>query len=227
MLFSLNASSIFADWNSSEYIQKYKGRVGQWVNISSRQDLSNILVKVGSQHSDFTRINGTNFIYGTFLFVPYSDLYINEFKISEMLQIKFSVKEDEFICPLLSANRISSSFGIRNGCLHPGVDIPAVRGTPIVAAMDGKVVSAAYIAGHGNSVFIEHRNNYYTRYSHASIMIVKPGDYVKKGQVIAFVGTTGNSTGNHLHFEIRYNDIPLNPFDFFPVKNIEVIKNLK
>jgi len=213
-------SSLSAE-NNYDYIQEYKGKVGQWRNISTNQELNGILTEVGTKPSEFTKINGTNIIYRTYMFIPFSDTYFNELKASGALQQKVADREDEPIWPIKSINKISSSFGIRWGQLHTGIDLPAHRGTPVVAVMDGKIISASYVSGHGKSINIEHRNNYYTRYSHNSIMLVQSGDYVKKGQVIAFVGSTGNSTGNHLHFEIRYNDIPLNPLDFLPVKNLE------
>ena len=225
-LFFQGINFLYADHNY-DYIQEYKGKVGQWKNISSQQELNIVLAQVGTKFSEFTRINGTNFIYRNYMFIPYSDAYINELKASGAFQLKVSGKDDELIWPISSIDKISSSFGIRWGQLHTGIDLPAHRGTPVVAVMDGKIISASYVSGHGKSINIEHRNNYYTRYSHNSVMLVQNGDYVKKGQVIAFVGSTGNSTGNHLHFEIRYNDIPLNPLDFLPVKQLEVFANFK
>jgi murein DD-endopeptidase MepM/ murein hydrolase activator NlpD len=227
-LFLSGTGLLYAEENNIyTYIQEYKGRVGQWKNISSQQELISTLDSVGTKYNEFTKINGTNFYYRTYLFIPYSNTYINELKATGGLQMKFSGKEDDLIWPIYSIDKISSSFGIRWGQLHTGIDLPATKGTPVVAVMDGKVISASYVSGHGKSINIEHRNNYYTRYSHNSVMIVQAGEYVKKGQVIAFVGSTGNSTGNHLHFEVRYNDIPLNPLDFLPVKELEVFANFK
>jgi murein DD-endopeptidase MepM/ murein hydrolase activator NlpD len=210
-----------------DYIQEYKGKVGQWKIISTNQELNDVLNTVGTKYAEFTRINGVNVVYRSYMFIPFSDPYIKELRASGALQMKVSGRDDELIWPLSSIDKISSAFGIRWGQLHTGIDLPSQRGTPVVAVMDGKVISASYVSGHGKSINIEHRNNYYTRYSHNSVMLVQPGEYVKKGQVIAFVGSTGNSTGNHLHFEIRYNDIPLNPLDFLPVKDIKVYANYK
>jgi murein DD-endopeptidase MepM/ murein hydrolase activator NlpD len=93
------------------------------------------------------------------------------------------------------------------------------------------VLSTVYAGGYGLTVEIEHRNNYTTKYAHLSVMFVKKGEFVKKGQLIALVGTTGNSTGPHLHFEIRSNDIPLDPLDFLPrrdsIKILHTLKNWK
>ncbi|MCL2025750.1 MAG: M23 family metallopeptidase, partial [Leptospirales bacterium] len=88
--------------------------------------------------------------------------------------------------------------------------------------------SCSYNGGHGNTILVAHKNNFYTRYSHNSENLVKPGDEVKKGQIIALAGSTGNSTGPHLHFEIRFNDIPLNPLDFLPTdEDIVIVKHTK
>ncbi len=88
----------------------------------------------------------------------------------------------------------------------------------IVAVMDGRVLSTRYDGGFGRTICMEHRDNFFTRYAHCDVILVKDGDFIRKGQLIGLVGSTGTSTGNHLHFEIRYNDIPLNPLDFLPYK---------
>lgn len=110
--------------------------------------------------------------------------------------------------PLPGHKRISSNYGWRN-CpyhgreLHSGIDIPAPNGTPIKAAAGGKVVLAGYNGSYGNCVIISHGKGIWTLYGHASSVTVKKGQEVKAGQTIAKVGSTGNSTGPHLHFEVR------------------------
>jgi murein DD-endopeptidase MepM/ murein hydrolase activator NlpD len=118
--------------------------------------------------------------------------------------------ESGFIWPLNDVSRITSAFGMRTGQLHVGIDLPAYKGTPIVAAMDGCVEYAHYEPRYGKLICIGHRDNFNTRYSHNSEIFVKKGDF------IGYVASTGHSTGNHLHFEIRFKDIPLNPIDFLP-----------
>ena len=113
------------------------------------------------------------------------------------------------------SGRISSRYGanesIRNHT-HKGLDIAASNGTPIVAAADGVVTYAQYNSGgYGNLVKISHGNGVETYYGHCSKLYVKVGQTVKAGDTIAAVGSTGNSTGNHLHFEIRLNDKQVNP----------------
>ena len=89
--------------------------------------------------------------------------------------------------------------------MHTGVDLASPRGTPIYAAGDGIVEKAGWSSGYGNYTLLRHVNGYETGYGHQSKIIVKPGDKVRQGQLIGYVGSTGNSTGNHLHFEIKIN----------------------
>jgi murein DD-endopeptidase MepM/ murein hydrolase activator NlpD len=103
---------------------------------------------------------------------------------------------------------VSSPFGVRRGGrsrrghFHDGIDIPAPRGTSIVAALDGKVVSAASQRGYGKTVTIDHGNGFVTRYCHCLGFSVKVGGHVRRGQKIATVGRTGRATCNHVHFSV-------------------------
>ena len=114
----------------------------------------------------------------------------------------------------------SSSFGYRidpftgQNAFHEGVDFPADAGTPVVAAASGKVVFAGEQPQYGKMVEIDHGNGLVTRYAHASQLNVRDGDLVLRGQRVATVGSTGRSTGPHLHFEVRLNGVPQNPARF-------------
>jgi murein DD-endopeptidase MepM/ murein hydrolase activator NlpD len=124
--------------------------------------------------------------------------------------------------PLPSSGRISSGFIHRKNPVtgkaefHKGIDIPAPYGSDIVAAEGGTVISATtgYGGGYGNHLVISHGNGLSTLYGHCSSLVAKQGQTVKKGQVIAKVGSTGNSTGNHLHFEVRVNGTPTDPMPY-------------
>ncbi len=113
--------------------------------------------------------------------------------------------------------RVSSAFGVRHDPLHgglrrhAGVDIAAPQGTPIAAAAAGTVVFAGRRGGYGNLVEIEHADGQRTRYAHTARMLVKVGDEVKPGQAIATVGSTGRSTGPHLHFEVKKDGARIDP----------------
>jgi murein DD-endopeptidase MepM/ murein hydrolase activator NlpD len=121
--------------------------------------------------------------------------------------------------PVASGN-LGSLFGFRidpiNGgsAMHTGLDFQAATGTPIVAAAGGVVVTQEFHPAYGNMVEIDHGNDLITRYAHASQVFVKKGDLIKRGKKIAEVGTTGRSTGPHLHFEVLVQSIPQDPQKF-------------
>lgn len=125
-----------------------------------------------------------------------------------------------FKFPLATYTRISSEFGVRTDPLlgvqsfHSGVDFAAPKGTAIYAAYDGKVAAAAYSSSMGNYVMIDHGDGLYTIYMHASVLYVKKDDIVVRGETIAGVGTTGRSTGNHLHFTVRLNGEYVSPWNY-------------
>ena len=106
-------------------------------------------------------------------------------------------------------NRISPFSGILT--FHEGLDIAAQTGTPIVAPADGVVIKAGFGTGYGNMVEISHGYGIKTIYGHNSRLNVKPGQRVKRGDVIAYLGDSGSSTGPHLHYEVRVNGLPVNP----------------
>ncbi|HET8728173.1 MAG TPA: M23 family metallopeptidase [Alphaproteobacteria bacterium] len=119
--------------------------------------------------------------------------------------------------PLQGGGRLTSRFGWRvhpifhTKKLHTGVDLASPRGTPIYAAGDGVVERAGWSSGYGQFTLIKHANGYETGYGHQSKIVVKPGEKVRQGQIIGYVGSTGNSTGPHLHFEIRVNSRYVDP----------------
>jgi len=119
----------------------------------------------------------------------------------------------------------SSNFGFRidpftgQQSMHEGIDFPAEAGTAIVAAASGKVVAAEWHPQYGKMVEIDHGNGLISRYAHASSLLVKEGDLVVAGQRIAAVGTSGRSTGPHLHFEVRLNGVAQNPARFLQASN--------
>jgi murein DD-endopeptidase MepM/ murein hydrolase activator NlpD len=123
------------------------------------------------------------------------------------------------------AGRPSSGYGLRmdpiKGGLqrHPGVDLPAVIGTPVSAAAGGTVTHAGPAGTYGNLVTIKHENGFETRYAHLSEVDVKEGAKVAPGELVGKVGTTGYSTGPHLHFEVRHDGKVLDPADLLPPLN--------
>lgn len=126
--------------------------------------------------------------------------------------------------PVLAGYR-SSSYGWRSDpftgfkAFHEGLDFPATKGTPILAAADGIVIASRRTPAYGNLVKIDHGAGLETRYAHASKLLVKVGERVVKGQKIALVGSTGRSTGPHLHYEIRLNGAALDPRRYLDKKS--------
>ena len=122
--------------------------------------------------------------------------------------------------PVPGSSRISSNFGSRWGRHHDGIDIPARTGSHIVSVDNGVVVySGKRLGAYGNITVIAHKNGLFSVYAHANKNYTVKGQKVHKGQVIATVGSTGRSTGPHLHFEIRRNSKALNPKNFVSYKS--------
>lgn len=119
--------------------------------------------------------------------------------------------------PIAAQSQLSSTYGWRRHpflaepSVHEGLDFAAPQGTPILAASGGLVRTAANHGSFGNLIEIDHGEGLVTRYAHAKVLLVKKGDLVRRGQMIARVGSTGLSTGPHLHFEVRLHDKPLDP----------------
>ena len=119
--------------------------------------------------------------------------------------------------PLKSYAYVSSEYGPRWGTTHTGIDFAAKAGTHIYSWRDGKVTFAGWSGGYGNFIIIDHGNGFVTRYAHCSKIAVTKGQTVSQGQIIGYVGTTGNSTGNHLHFEIKVNGRFVNPRNYLSI----------
>lgn len=124
---------------------------------------------------------------------------------------QYADSEGLFIWPVPASKKVSSFFGQRKGRHHDGVDIPAVTGTNIVASRKGIVTFAGRMRGYGKVVILKHAGGYHTVYAHNNKNFVSKGKTVNQGEVIAQVGSTGRSSGPHLHFEIRRNNKVRNP----------------
>ena len=119
-----------------------------------------------------------------------------------------------FVWPLQGV--LTSPFGPRDGRMHEGIDIGGATGQPVVASAAGTVLLARYYSGYGNAVIVDHGEGVTTLYGHLNGFGVMEGDRVSQGQLIGVVGSTGHSTGPHLHFEIRVAGVPLDPLPFLP-----------
>lgn len=120
----------------------------------------------------------------------------------------------------LEGSNLTSSYGMRTHPVlggrrrHKGVDLAAPKGTPIFATADGIVGRAEWFSSYGLYVEIAHGANLETRYAHMSRLAVAPGERVRKGEIIGYVGSTGRSTGPHLHYEVRIDGIAVNPIPY-------------
>lgn len=157
--------------------------------------------------------------------IALNDKIVSDNKVSEKVVLKpqdkvilYGTKVPQVVSniniSLPSRGTITSNFGNRWGKMHCGIDIGADIGTSIYAAIEGKVVYAGFETGYGNVVKLQHSNDLMTIYGHCSKLLVKVSQYVSKGSKIAEVGNTGNSTGPHLHFEVRKDGVPINPINF-------------
>ncbi len=127
--------------------------------------------------------------------------------------------------------RVTSSFGQREdpfngeGAFHAGLDISAPNGTVVRATADGVVNSAAMVSGYGREVIVDHGHGVHTVYGHLSGMLVMDGQHVTRGQIVGYVGQSGRSTGPHLHYEVRINNVPVNPHKYLRSTFAEMAAN--
>ena len=116
--------------------------------------------------------------------------------------------------------QVTGSFGERidpfngEGAFHSGVDISANVGSPVIAPADGMVTFADFLGGYGRAIMVDHGHGISTRYGHLSSFAVTAGQYIHRGDTIGYVGLSGRSTGPHLHYEVRINDVPVNPYKY-------------
>ncbi len=141
-------------------------------------------------------------------------------RLATLLRLKGVVSQMPLARPMSGEHDFTSNFGYRTDpftrglAMHTGVDFRAEPGSPILATAPGKVVAAEYNGGYGNMVEVEHANGLSTRYAHMSAISVSVGQTVKAGSVLGKVGSTGRSTGPHLHYETRINEEPVDPARF-------------
>jgi len=206
-----NHSNIFAF--DDVLFQQYNGKVGRWIFAGNKIRLNEYIHEFGSSASEVAMLNPQT--ANTYFFIPYSKSYIAALGKNGFKQTFLSASPDSWIWPIEAGIQISSRFGHRGIDFHTGIDIPAERGTLVRATKEGLVSFVGYNGGYGNAVDIMHLDNFMTRYGHITVILVRQGDFVRKGQVIALSGSTGNSTGSHVHYEIRCDDVPLDPLEFY------------
>ena len=218
---------------------------GTVVTLSATQTLLDVALEYGLSGAELARLNGLNSLGGEAglkVFLPavaLANLEVPETvsRVSVEPRVVHEVEQLELLthaAPLLATydpapvafawpvrGRISSRYGQRNisvggNTFHGGVDVAASQGTPVAAAQAGKVVLAGWMGAYGYAVFINHGQETQTRYAHLSEISTQVGAYVYGGETIGRVGSTGASTGPHLHFELRFGGRSVDPLGYLP-----------
>ncbi len=191
-------------------------RSGQYVYVEKSSEVNKVAKNYGVTVNELKTANPNKSFKGReWIFIP-SKVGIAYFlKDTYVIEDYRGLGSGRFVWPVPHFYRVSSHFGPRGRKHHDGIDIPAPRGTPIIAADTGVVIySDNGIRGYGNMIVIAHGDDIFTVYAHNRKNKVDKGDRVDKGQVIGLVGNTGRSTGPHLHFEIRVKNKVRNPAQF-------------
>lgn len=201
---------VFVD---NSYIQRYSGRFGRWV--SPGRSLESYANDFQTTVDEIRRINHFEVDTGGFVFIPMSDDYyrglLDEGRGRRILQID----PRKLLWPVEDPY-YTSRYGKRFHRLHQGLDIGCAVNTIVVAAEAGVIKRRGRYGAMGKAITIQHDNGLETWYAHNNIILVNEGDRVAKGQIISYSGNTGRTTGPHLHFEVRYLNVAMNPEDFLP-----------
>ena len=134
---------------------------------------------------------------------------------------------DVWLLPVQTQFQITTVYEMRWGAFHFGVDMAAPYGTPYYAAHAGTVTLARYEGGYGNAIRIDHGNGIETVYGHSSKLLVTEGQHVEAGQMLGLIGSTGYSTGNHLHFEVTVNGEHADPMAYLLAHGVDIAKRLE
>jgi LysM repeat protein len=193
-------------------------RSGQHVQWTSEKTLEEIALEQGLSVEDIKKLN-PNIRRGEWLFVPNKVGFLRILDNTYIVEDYSALGQGEYMWPVPKVRKISSGFGHRWGKKHEGIDIPAPIGTPVIAVKEGVIkYSDQKIRGYGKMIVIEHPGKVFSVYAHLNKLMVRAGDKVKKGQMIAHTGNTGRSTGPHLHFEIRIKNQARDPAKFVSLK---------
>jgi murein DD-endopeptidase MepM/ murein hydrolase activator NlpD len=200
-----------------------KGREGVYHVVERHQTLYRICKTYGIDLKAVASLNGipdpSKIETGQRIFIPGAkkvlkvEIYIDDVAAEQAGKSKIVYKELDFIWPV--EGKVTDTFTEMESKKHQGIDISSPLGTPIKASNAGKVIySNNGVKGYGNLIILRHSEEYVTVYAHNEENLVEEGTWAEKGQIIGKVGQTGRASGPHLHFEIRKNNKPVNPFLF-------------
>jgi LysM repeat protein len=203
-------------------------RDGFYYTVRNGDNLYRIGLRYGVPHREIARANHVHDVHaiavGTRLWIPGRGAVSTPparpaagprlDSVRKRIHREARVDRLRFLWPV--RGRITSGFGRRGGRPHEGIDISARRGTAIHAAEAGKVIHSGRLGAYGKVVIVKHEGSYRTVYAHARRLDVRKGQFVERGQKIAEVGTTGNATGPHVHFELRDRETPRDPMLYLP-----------
>lgn len=192
---------------------------GRYIQLDKNETVDSLAKKNKTATWEIIEANpGKSLQKGAWVFIPEKKGLSSHFhsgRVPTSMSPKATQKfyeDTDFAWPVPSSRRVSSKFGRRWGKGHQGIDIAAKGGTSIVSIDDGVVVySGRGLGGYGNLTVISHDNGFFSVYAHARKNFTRKGERVYRNQVIALVGKTGRSTGNHLHFELRRNSTAIDP----------------
>ncbi len=196
----------------NEFIQSYRGRLGRWVRAGSGT-MQSLAEEFQTSVEEIREINDDFEGARSMFFIPmgldtYNDL-VQEGKGRRVLKID----PRRLLWPV-DDPKYTSRYGMRRGQNHNGLDLACPPNTVVLAVDDGVVTHSSWFGALGQAVAIRHENGLVTWYGHNNMLFLKVGESVKRGQAIAFSGNTGRSTGPHVHFEVRFQNIAMNPEDF-------------
>jgi len=222
IVFLLFTVSLFSNTNrlrvsiDNKYIQTYKNKQGRWIlnqGYTSAKKLMALALEYQTNVEEIKKLNPN--LNKRSIFVPFGEDYLqNLLKQGYGRQI-FDIDPRKLLWPVEKPD-FTSRFGRRFGQDHTGLDMAVPIGTPVVAAHDGIVKKTGWMGGYGLTIIIQHYDGRETLYAHLSEILLEENEEVSMGQIIGLSGNTGRSTGPHLHFEVRFENIALNPEDFLP-----------
>lgn len=196
----------------NEHIQTFRGKLGKWLT-PDRNNLQSLAQYSGTSAADILAINDGKFSASSYMFIPYGEPLLKQLLQDGKGRRIQRIGQSRLLWPV-ETPIYTSRFGDRGGERHQGLDFGCPRNTVVVAADDGVVVRSGWYGGMGLAVAVQHPNGQLTWYAHNSAAMLKEGEQVKRGQILAYSGSTGRSTGPHVHFEVRFMEVALDPEDF-------------